>query len=497
MNHPWLESYKTNNTPDFDTSSLSHFYNQPSHIWLDNQQLTNQAHDALDFISGSSKHGLDPTNYHFAILDKLDPSQDSLSAQQFDLLLTDGLLKLIHDLTVGQLQSTIADPDWFIPQASFDNIAFLQQALLSTHLKTELNSLIPTTSEYHKLTEVLARYQSFVGRGGWSEIPAMPLISPGDRHRHLSLVRKRLAFDDNVLVLSTKNNVQYYDPFLEQAVRHFQKKHGLKIDGIIGSETRKAMNISAQDRLQQIKVTLERHRWLPNNLGKRYLIINLANYKLKAINNGSEELAMRVIVGRKSRQTPSFTSQLNHLVFNPYWNVPRKLAKLDLLPKQQQDFNYFYQHDIRVFTIENGHRVEHDPYLINWQSITRSNFPYTLRQDPGDQNALGKLKFLFPNQWSIYLHDTSHRELFSETMRSISSGCIRVEDPVALANFSIAKPTSQQIITDMIDSKQNRGLKLTAPLSIYAVYITVWVDGDDVIFSPDVYQRDKRMAKLL
>jgi len=497
MNLSWLEDYENNNSLNIDTVSLSHFYRQPNHIWLDNQQLTEQAHDALDFISGSAKHGLDPTHYHLALLEHLDPSQDDISAQQFEILLTDGLLKLIHDLTVGQLQANIADPDWFIPQAHFNSIEFLQQALLSPHLKSQLNSLIPDTTEYHKLIETLARYQSFVSRGGWSKIPTMPLITPGDRHKNIILIRERLVFSDKELVLCTKKNAQDYDPFLEQAVRHFQKTHGLKIDGIIGSETRKAMNISAQDRLQQIKVTLERHRWMPENLGNRYLIINLANYKLRAINEGNEELIMKVIVGRKNRPTPSFSSQMNHLVFNPFWNVPRKLARLDLLPKQQDDFNYFYLKNIRVFTNENGQRIEHDPYLIDWQSVTKSNFPYILRQDPGDNNALGKLKFLFPNKWSIYLHDTSHRELFSETKRSLSSGCIRVEDPIALANFSLAKPTAKQTISDMIDSKQNRGLKLQTPLSLYAVYFTVSIDGDDVIFSPDVYQRDERMAKLL
>jgi len=497
MNHSWLEYYENNNSLNIDILSLSHFYKQPTHIWLENKQLTNQAHDALDFISGSAKHGLDPAHYHLPLLERLDPSQDQLSAQQFEILLTDGLLKLIHDVTVGRLQANIADPDWFIPQASFNSIEFLQQALLNSHLKPQLNSLIPNTTEYHKLIEVLARYQSFVSRGGWSEIPAMPLTRPGERHKNISLIRERLAFSNKELVLCTKENVQEYDPFLEQAVRHFQKSHGLKTDGIIGSETRKAMNISAQDRLQQIKVTLERHRWMPENLGQRYLIINTANYKLQAINEGNEELVMKVIAGRKSRPTPSFSSQMNHLVFNPFWNVPHKLARLDLLPKQQDNFNYFYLHNIRVFTKENGQKIEHDPYLIDWQSITKSNFPYILRQDPGDNNALGKMKFLFPNKWSIYLHDTSHRELFSETMRSLSSGCIRVEDPIALANFSLAKPTAQQTIIDMIDSKKNRGLKLQTPLSIYAVYFTVSIDGDDVIFSPDVYQRDERMAKLL
>ena len=497
--YPWFESFKDSTSISLDTTTLNHFYtnSSPDSIWLNNKVISQHAYDALDFISGSAKHGLNPNKYHLSLLNNLDPSLNDDSAKQFELLLSDGLLKLIHDISVGQFQSSVADPDWFIPQARFNEVEFLQQALLSPHLKSQLNSLSPNSPAYHKLTQALARYQSYVDRGGWAAIPKMNLTRPTESHQNIPLIRERLAFDYKELVLTTKNNIRYYDHFLEQAVRQFQTKHGLKSDGIIGSETRNAMNVSATDRLHQIKVTLERHRWMPDNLGHRYLMVNLASYQLQAINNGNEELNMKVIVGRKSRPTPSFSSKMNRLVFNPYWNVPRKLAKLDLLPKQQNNFNYFYLHDIRVFSHENGKKIEHDPYTINWESVTPSNFSYMLRQDPGDKNALGKLKFMFPNQWSIYLHDTSHRELFSETKRSLSSGCIRVEDPIALANFSLAKPAAQETIMNMLESKKNRGLKLSEPLSIYAVYFTVWIDGNDVKFSPDVYQRDERIAKLL
>jgi len=497
MTHPWLEQSQISQSASLDTESLNQFYSKIDYLWLEEQQLTAQAHDAVDFISAATKHGLDPADYHLVELKQLTPSNNIHTAKQFDLLLTDGLLKLIHDLAIGRLQAKQVDPEWFIPQKTFNSIEFLQQALLSPHLKNQLNSVAPQTKEYHKLTQALSRYQSYVSRGGWSEIPAMPLTRPGEWHKNIAAIRARLRFDNQELVLSSKQAEKHYDPFLEQAVRNFQQQHGLKVDGIIGSETQKSMNITANERLQQIKVSLERHRWMPNNLGQRYLIINLAAYQLRAINNGHEALKMRVIIGRKSRPTPSFSSKMNHLVFNPYWNVPRKLARLDLLPKQQENLNYFYLHDIRVFTKENGQKLEWDPYSIDWQSVNHRNFNYTFRQDPGEQNALGQLKFMFPNQWSIYLHDTSHRELFAETTRSLSSGCIRVEDPIALANFSLTEPTAMQTITDILESKENKGLKLKNPVSLYAVYFTVWLDNNDVKFSPDVYQRDKHIAELL
>ena len=390
--------------------------------WLGNQQLTNHAYDALDFIAASSRHGLDPEHYHYSTLTQIDPSVSPDTAQQFDDLLTEGLVQLIHDVRLGRLDPTDVDPQWFIPQDKFDAIEFLQQALLFDHLRSQLNALLPNTTDYYQLSNAASRYQRYVDRGGWHEIAELPLLHLGDHHPLVPDIRTRLAFEGYNSALLSNADPTRYDAGLEQAVRHFQHNHGLKVDGIIGTGTRQAMNVSANDRLQQIHINQERHRWLPRDLGQRYILINLANYQLRAIDNGEQQLAMRVVVGRKSRPTPSFASEMTNLVFNPYWNVPSKLARLDLLPKQQEDPNYFYLHNIRVFTIEQGQKIEHDPYTIDWSSLSRHDFPYTLRQDPGEHNALGQLKFMFPNSWQIYLHDTSHKELFNEAKRDFSSG---------------------------------------------------------------------------
>ncbi|MDH5357258.1 MAG: L,D-transpeptidase family protein [Gammaproteobacteria bacterium] len=474
------------------------FYGTTSrYLWLDKQQLTNQAYDALDFISTASIHGLFPDDYHYTTLRQLTPPQDEDTAQRFDVLLTDGLLSLIHDLAVGRFNPIEADPHWFIPAKTFDAADFLQQALLSKHLKTVLQSLIPTSADYHKLTEAATRYQSYVDRGGWRKIPSTQLLHPGDVHPHIPAIRTRLAFEDKDLVLTVDNHSTRYDSSLVHAVRRFQKTHSLKIDGIIGEDTLREMNVSASTRLKQIKINLERRRWLPRTLGQRYVLINLASYKLFAIDNDTKKLDMRVIIGREKRPTPSFASELNHLVINPFWNVPKKLARLDLLPKQQANPDYFHLQAIRVFSKKNGRRIEHDPYLIDWQSVSRRHFPYILRQDPGEHNALGRFKFMFPNQWDIYLHDTPDKQLFNESKRSLSSGCIRVEDPEALANFTMPVDRSGKSIEELINSKQNLGRRLADPLSIYAVYFTVWLDNNQLLFSPDIYQRDQRMTKLL
>lgn len=490
----FLQQYK-NELIEFDR--VSELYKNSDLLWLSKGTLTKQAYDALTFIASASRHGLDSYSYHWPILQKLDPSTSREAAQQFDVLLSDGLMALIHDLAVGRLQANSVDPEWFIPQSRFDATVFLQEALLAPDLKIQLNTLTPTTREYAKLVEVLARYQGYADQGAWLAIPHGPLIRSGNRHQSIPAIRARLAREDPHFHLVATVDPELYDSLTEQAIRRFQKYHGLKVDGVIGNETRSELNISPQDRVQQIKAVLERHRWMPSNLGTRYVQVNLANYTLTAVDNNIEKLSMRVIVGKKDRQTPSFTSHITQLVVNPYWNVPRKLAILDLLPKQKADKDYFKLHDIRVFSYENGQKVEREPYFIDWQSVTKNDFPYTLRQEPGEHNALGIIKFLFPNPWAIYLHDSPHKALFSEAKRNLSSGCIRVEDPLGFAAFSLADKNAYQTLLDSLVSKENKGMKLAEPLTIYAVYFTVSLIGDELIFSPDSYQRDQKIIESL
>jgi murein L,D-transpeptidase YcbB/YkuD len=284
---------------------------------------------------------------------------------------------------------------------------------------------------------------------------------------------------------------------LEQVIKQFQRRHSLIADGIIGPATIREMNVPAADRLQQININMERLRWLPDDLGDRYIMVNLANYRLTAIEDDEVKLDMRVIVGKTKRSTPSFSSQMTHIVLNPKWYVPNKLARLDLLPKQQANPGYFERYNFRVFNFEDGNKTEINPDSVDWKALSGQYFPYLLVQDPGKRNALGQLKFILPNPWKIYLHDTPSKSLFNRSQRNFSAGCIRVEDPLALASFSLSKNSKQQPLLDIISSNENYSAELEQPLSVYAIYATVWLNGNEVMFSPDSYRRDQRMAEYL
>ena len=467
--------------------------------WLDNPSTLTIAQEGLTFISTISTQGLNPEDYQSTLLSQqFQLATTPLARQQFNRLFTQNLLSLIHDLKVGRQVAIDADPDWFIPQKHFDAKAFLQHALDSQHLQAHLNQLIPTDAEYQTLVKALARYRHYDSQGGWPIIPPTPKLKVGAQHPNIPLIQSRLAFEDSLFAMTHTVTPDLYDPLMEQAVKRFQARYHLKVDGVIGKNTFNALNKSAKSHVQLLEVNLERRRWMPDDLGERYVLINLADFRLRAIEHGQVQLAMNVVVGNKKRQTPSFSAQMSHMVFNPYWHVPRKLARLDLLPKQQQDPNYFYQHGIRVFSVEGGQKIEHNADNINWQSYNKQNpLPYTFRQNPGEYNSLGRIKFMFKNPWAIYLHDSPSKSLFNDTQRALSSGCIRVADPINLAQFSLRDHQQQNSVLERIDSERNHGLQLKTPLNIFAVYFTVSVEDNNVLFSPDVYQRDQRLIKSL
>ncbi|UCE07671.1 MAG: L,D-transpeptidase family protein, partial [bacterium] len=259
---------------------------------------------------------------------------------------------------------------------------------------------------------------------------------------------------------------------MKESIRKFQQRHGLDVDGAIGTKTLAALNTSVDDRIRQIEVNMERWRWLPQDLGKRHILVNIANFELDVVEDGNQVLTMLVIVGKTYRRTPVFSDKMTYLVLNPYWHVPPNLARQDILPQIKKDSTYLARKKIKVFDSWGADTKEIDPKTIDWSKVTIKNLIYRFRQDPGLENALGRIKFMFPNQFNVYLHDTPSLELFKKMVRDFSSGCIRIEKPIDLAEYVLRgdpKWTRKDILAALAKGVEQT-VRLPEPIPIHLLY---------------------------
>ena len=483
-------------------SDLQRFYAARNYqpVWLPEESP--QLKTALAFIASAETEGLNSQDYQLPQLTQLlqHSDQSSSAAIELEIRTTHAVLKLATDLSRGRFSATAADPDWHIPRADFDAVAFLQEAIQADHLEDSLQKLSPQTLNYQLLKRTLAHYQELLrNTPEWIRIPSSPSIRPGDTHSSIPLIRQRImqahAADGLSEFNLTPGTSQLYDTELVAAIKAFQAQHGLNTDGIIGKNTINALNIPLEWKIRQLRINMERLRWLPRNLGQRYLLVNTAGFYLTAMENDEPILNMRIIVGRDYRSTPSFNGALSHMVLNPYWNVPASIARKDLLPKQQRDPAYFTTAGFKVFPAQERGAQAIDPNTIDWHEL-KTRFPYFLRQDPGSHNALGKIKFMFSNPFSIYLHDTPSKSLFRKDIRTFSSGCIRLEKPFELAAFALNQPSLPEKFSADLASDKTITTHLPKPLPIYLVYITAWADEHEkVYFYPDIYDRDLRALR--
>ena len=381
----------------------------------------------------------------------------------------------------------ISDPDWHIPPPQM----FVTDA--------NANENIPLHREYQRLKQTLEKYQQIEQKGGWPQIPPGPVLSKGMRHEQVILLRNRLRVSgdyDSIM----QADPHYFDQGLEQAVRKFRRRHGMAAVGTVNKITRAELNIPIEDRVTQLLVTMERWRWLPLNRGDNYVWVNLASAEMQIFERDESVLSMRVVVGRPYRSTPSFSSEIDRVVFNPSWSVPRTIAVEDILPQQKNDVRFISRKHIRVFkgTGDNANEVE--PAHVAWNELNTDHFPYRLRQDAGPKNSLGKLKFMFENPYDIYMHDTPTKLLFQLPRRVFSSGCVRLEKPVELATYLLQQDKGWDTfeIKSQIDQSQTKTIRLNKKIPVYFVYLTSWVTKEgDVNFREDVYGRDAKVAKAL
>ena len=485
---------------DLNWPLLNEFYSSLQYrpLWVNALGPIPKALQWRQFLQAANQEGLDPMRYHPVAIAEHWQSEDPWELASLDLLLTDAFLRYSVDVSHGHLAPSDVDPLWDIPRSTADPLALLRSTLVKADFNRAVQDLAPPHLGYQRLRQALAQYQELARLGGWPPLAAGQWLEYGSSDPEVGFLRKRLMNEGDLKLRPVRDEL-IFDRALKHAVERFQVRHGLKMDGIVGPATRVAMNVPVSKRIEQIKLNMDRWRWLPRELGKRYIMVNTAGYELAAIENNHPIFTMWVIIGTPERQTPMISGMLHTVVFNPYWTVPPTILFEDMLPAQKKNPNFLSSRGIRVFS---NHRnaKELDPRQIDWSKVNKRHFPYVLRQDPGATNPLGRVKFLFSNKYNIYLHDTPKQRLFNRTKRAFSSGCVRVENPVQLAEFVLTSAAGwdQSQIMETINSDEVRDVKVEERVPVYLVYWTAWVAEDEaVFFRPDVYAVDHKNGMAL
>lgn len=490
--------------------------------WLDENGLHPSASDLVDAIRASYREGLEPSRYHLAtieaLLAQLEQPANALVADRsnaiiltrsislteisadLDIMLTDALLLLGSHLSAGRVNPETLHHDWLFTERSVDLMDALNSAVIDGRMETTIAQLRPSNAEYHRLTEALQRLREVAEQGGWPQLPPGETLHPGDHDERISGLRRRLKISGDLTATEIVSDPLMYDDQLVAALKRFQQRHGLEPDGLVGRNTMDALNTSIEARIRQVELNLERWRWLPGGLGDRYVLVNTADFHLTIVEKRQQLLGMRVVVGRPARRSPVFSASMTYMVLNPYWTVPRTIAVQDILPRLRNGVDFLAQEGIKVFNGWTDESREIDPHMINWSLYNANHFPFRLRQEPGPENELGRIKFMFPNKFSVYLHDSPHRSLFQRVQRDFSSGCIRVEDALGLAEYLLQNDPQwpRSALQEALKSGQRQIVQLKNPVTVHLLYMTAWVNEQGTLqFRNDIYGRDDDLDKAL
>lgn len=524
------------------SSDVPLFYKRRSFhpAWSREGQPGPQVQALVGELKKAHREGLDPEEYHLAALESIlaeirreksrgkAPSAEELA--DLDLLLSDAFLTYAAHLQGGRVSPGRAGAKWYVREQKTELVPLLQIAVEKEQVAEKLRDLIPDAPGYIRLRDALAEYRRIKEDGGWPKVLEGENLRRKDVSKRVPALRARLAAtgdldeekDREAISKEVKEEKKKekerakkkgkksrekekneraerrFNEAIGEAVRKFQRRHGLEDDGVVGRRTLAVLNVPVEERISQILLNMERWRWMPRDLGERYILVNIAGFRLEAVEKDRPELKMKVIVGQRYTRTPVFTAPMSRVVFRPYWNVPTSIAVKEMIPKIRQDPRYLEKNRLRVLAGWGKKSREVDPRTINWSS---RHFPYRLRQEAGPANSLGLVKFLMPNRFNVYLHDTPGQALFREPVRQFSHGCIRVEKPVELAEFVLegdADWTTEKIQAAMEDEQDNRIVRLARPITVHIVYFTAWVgEGGTVQFREDIYDRDEPLENAL
>ncbi|HUF50887.1 MAG TPA: L,D-transpeptidase family protein [Longimicrobiales bacterium] len=453
--------------------------------WLDGSQVSERGRGVHAVLRGAEQDGLAPARYRLETATRLlgmlsaEDAAEALDAgaragylADIDLLLSEGYMRYATDIVTGTIDPEQVGRAWRVHRDAPPTELVLRSAVRGDPAQI-VQRLRPATPNYGRLMRALARLREVQAAGGWPALPAGIKAAEGDSSAAVGALRARLAASDDAreAMLARQGAAQAakYDRDLRDALRHFQTRHGLDDDGKLGGMTLVELQHPVEERIAEVRLNLDRWRWLPRELGDLFVLVNIAGFELEVVENNRTIEAMNVVVGKIGNETPVFADTMEHVVVNPYWNVPTSILKEEILPAIARDPGY----------------------------LARNNMEWVgdggVRQRPGRDNALGKVKFLFPNSNNIYLHDTPADHLFARARRDFSHGCIRVERPLDLARLIVSKATnhSPSSLQAMLNTTTEKWINLKRPIPVYITYFTAWVGEDGTLrFHHDIYGHD-------
>ena len=457
--------------------------------WSQNGQLV-QVETLIKAVEDAYGDGLTPDYYHLnlirSLVDKVgqELASDPILLSDLDILLTDAFLALGCHLSAGCVNPVTIETEWFAKSLKVDVSAVLEQALKKKQIREALMGLRPQKDIYNRLRLALARYRVLLSNGEWQMISTGPSLKKGSKSDRVVELRKRLTVSGD-LSADEATIKDVFDEKVEQSVIVFQKRHGLKIDGVVGHNTFNALNVPLKQRIRQMELNMERLRWILGTIEERSIVVNIANFQLDVIENDKSILSMKVVVGKPYQRTPIFTSKMTYIVIDPAWNIPDSIARKEILKKIEKNPHYLAEQNIKV---------------LDESKASGKALPYRFRQEPGPLNPLGTIKFMFPNEYDVYLHDTPAKRLFSENVRTFSHGCTRIEKPLELAEYLLRDDPrwSRKELVAAMDKGTEQTVMIPHPVNVHFLYLTAWVDeSGSVQFRNDVYGRDKSLDEAL
>ncbi|CAN5385192.1 L,D-transpeptidase family protein [soil metagenome] len=512
---------------------FKNFYEQRDFklAWVNFDEPNPEVEELLEAIDEAAAEGLQPENYKvveveslmkniFKIESKKDrrkrlkeknskdeevanaaKEQDTLRLKnlvKLDFLLTSSYLTYASHLLSGKIH-----PDekeiWFPSRRKKELAPYLNEALANRDVKNSLTALAPRHVEYNQLKEAMARYRKIEEEGEWPVLSSIKDLKQGDSNVVIQDLKKRLAMTGDVdsSLINAKDSLIFNEAMVAGLIK-YQKRHGLEEIGKLDESCWKMLNVSPEVRIDQIKLNMERMRWMPETFGDRFILVNIPEYQMRFYEDDRVAMEMKVIVGKAYNATPIFSDTMNHIVFSPTWTVPLSIAVEEMLPRIKEDPDYLTKRNLKLYESWEKDAEPIDPHDIKWKKVDEENFNFRIVEDPGEANSLGRVKFMFPNDFDIYLHDTPAGHLFNKRERSFSHGCIRVEKPTELAQYLLKdlKEWDEEKIKEAMNQEEPETVKLPEKIPVHLVYWTAWVDDQGILnFREDIYKQDQEQIK--